>query len=474
MLLSRAARGAIPRVDHFRRGAGLLMALVVACLFVSGSEAAVARTEGTGHVALFSNPALPDGALGWSRSPTTLRLVPLAQGILYYTWDDTFANWQRVRGPILAPEGGRVLHVRLVEAPGKLVGSAAFPVRVDYGQSPAPRTAPMTAVAGAGSVIVRVTVNPVAGPRIVRLGGADRYETAAIASAHNFPQARTVILATGTDFADALSSSGLAGVYSGPVLLTRPNALPSVTRAEILRLGASEVVIVGGTGAVHAGVANTVRGLGVTVRRIGGVDRYETSTLIASEVLARRSGAPFAGQAFFARGDLFADAVSLGPLAYSSRTPIILVRPNSVPATTRAFLARNAFTVGLVAGGTGAVSEGVFSELRGRIPGLTRAAGLTRYDTAVAVVSWGVTRGIVEYTTVGVATGVDFADALTGGVAIGANRGAILLSTKARLSSSTGMAIGGAYRDIREIQIFGGTGALSLEVQSGLSALSRR
>lgn len=474
MLSSRAAvLGAKFRLEHFRSRAGLLVALVALCLPIFVPQAAVARTDGAGHIALFTNPALPDAVLGWSRSPKTIRLVPLSPGILYYTWDDKFAPWQRVRGPILAPEGGRILHVRLVEAPGVLMDAAAFPIRVDYGLTPAPRSASTVPVTAAGSVTVRVTVNPVAGPRIVRLGGADRYETAAIASAHNFPQARTVVLATGTGFADALSASGLAGVNSGPVLLTRPNALPASTRAEILRLGASEVIIVGGTGAVHTGVADTVRGLGVTVRRIGGVDRYETSTMIASEVLTRRSGAPFGGQIFFARGDLLADAVSLGPLAYSSRTPIVLVRPGSVPATARAFLARNAFSAGLVAGGVGAVSEGVFSELRRSIPGLTRAAGLTRYDTAVIVVSWGAARGIVEYTTVGVATGEDFADALTGGVAVGATRGVILLSTRADLHRSADIAIRGAYRDIREIQIFGGTGALSMEVQRPLSAMSR-
>lgn len=474
MLRSRAAIGAKPRIDHFRWAAMLLATLASAYLLCVVPQTAVALTEGSGSIALFADPALPDGALGWSRSPKTIRMVPLSPGTLYYTWDDTFAPWQRVRGPILAPEGGRVLHVRLVQAQGELVDAAAFPIRVDYGLSPTPPTASTVSVAGAGSVIVRVTVNPVAGPRIVRLGGIDRYETAAIASAHNFPQARTVILATGTDFADALSSSGLAGVYSGPVLLTRPNVLPNATRAEILRLGVSEVVIVGGTGAVHPAVANAISRMGVTVRRIGGVDRYETSTMIASEVLVRRSGSRFGGQIFFARGDLFADAVCLGPLAYSSRTPIVLVRPDSVPATARDFLARNTFSSGVVAGGVGAVSERAFRELRTGVPDLTRAAGQTRYDTAVAVASWGVARGIVEYTTVGVATGEDFADALAGGVAVGTGRGVVLLSTRVDLHKSADTAIRGAYRDIRELQVFGGPAAISIESQRILSAMSRR
>jgi len=77
-------------------------------------------------------PAFPDGPSGWSRSPVVIRLVPLEPGVVYYAWNDTFGVWRRADGPILAPEGKRVLYFRLVTAFGVASEKQSTVVRVDY------------------------------------------------------------------------------------------------------------------------------------------------------------------------------------------------------------------------------------------------------------------------------------------------------------------------------------------------------
>jgi len=289
-------------------------------------------------------------------------------------------------------------------------------------------------------------------------------------SEYNFDSADTVIIATGKEFADALAASGLAGCVEGPVLLTRPGSLPSAASEEIVRLRARNAIIVGGEGAVQHRVRQQLEGLGLDVTRIGGADRYETATLIAARVMQfGRHG----GRVFVARGDLFADAVALGPLAYAARAPVILVRPTAVPFGVRLFLASNSLSSGLVAGGEAAVSPAVFRELHARIPGLVRAGGDTRYSTAVAVAGWGVTNGLASYSVVGVATGVDFADALTGGMAIGASRGVIFLTTPQMLSPVSEAAISAVARDTLMLQVFGGPAAISTGVFSSISGMMR-
>lgn len=193
----------------------------------------------------FVNPSFPDGPLGWNRSPVVIRLVPLRPGVIYYTWDDVFGVWHRADGPIIAPEGKRVLYSRLVSDSGTVSDMQATPIRVDY-QAPRLRAQAEDQASASTGVIVRVRVNPVAGTRKIRLGGEDRHETAALISKHNFESADTVIIATGTDFADALAASGLAGCVEGPVLLTRPGNLPDVTASELRRLRARNAIIVGG------------------------------------------------------------------------------------------------------------------------------------------------------------------------------------------------------------------------------------
>ncbi len=86
----------------------------------------------------------------------------------------------------------------------------------------------------------------VPGVTVERLGGADRFATAAMASRTAATSAPEVMLANGLNFPDALSGSATA-LYGGrPVLLSRQECVPAPTLAEIRRLGATKVTALGG------------------------------------------------------------------------------------------------------------------------------------------------------------------------------------------------------------------------------------
>jgi len=313
-------------------------------------------------------------------------------------------------------------------------------------------------------------VIPWAGATVQRLGGADRFETAAIISKANFDGADTVIIATGDNFADALSASGLAGCLGAPVLLTRTSALPDEIRSEIARLGASSAVVVGGPVAVGAEVERALWNMGLSVKRLGGRDRYETSALIGREVLSYGLNG---GRVFIARGDGFADALALGPLAFGAKAPLLLVLPHAVPSSIRALLESGGFMSGVIAGGEVAVQPGVAAEIASLIPGVERVAGATRYDTAGAVATYGVNSGICDWEYIGVATGADFPDALCGGAAAGSQGGVILLTppdalpapTESRVSGNTGVLLG--------VDLYGGPVAVSDSVWDEILLLTR-
>jgi hypothetical protein len=91
---------------------------------------------------------------------------------------------------------------------------------------------------------------------VLREAGADRYGTSAAISANSFSPGQTLVyLATGVDFPDALAGAALAGAAPAPVLLSRPDCVPSVVKAEIDRLGPSAVILLGGTRALSPNVA---------------------------------------------------------------------------------------------------------------------------------------------------------------------------------------------------------------------------
>jgi putative cell wall-binding protein len=96
--------------------------------------------------------------------------------------------------------------------------------------------------------------------RVDRIYGADRYQTAVSVSISTFSteQVSRGFIATGVSFPDALAAVPVAARMSGPLLLVRPDSLPTSTGAELYRLNPPSVVILGGTGAVSDGVVAAI------------------------------------------------------------------------------------------------------------------------------------------------------------------------------------------------------------------------
>lgn len=92
---------------------------------------------------------------------------------------------------------------------------------------------------------------------VTRLAGSNRYETAVAINRASFDAADKVFLATGLSFADALAGAALAGAAPGPLFVVPTTCVPRAVIDEIVRVGADEVVLFGGPGAL----SNSVRDL---------------------------------------------------------------------------------------------------------------------------------------------------------------------------------------------------------------------
>ena len=302
---------------------------------------------------------------------------------------------------------------------------------------------------------------------ITRIAGSNRYTTAVAVSRSTFATATAVVLATGQNFPDALAASGLAGSYRGPLLLTPKDTFMSEVRNEIVRLKATRVLIVGGGASVSPAVARAVDAIpGVSVVRIGGIDRYATAAAIANHIAGREgTGRP----AFLVRGDNFADALAVAPYAYSQRLPVLLSARTGITAPTRMAVASSSNLV--IAGSYSAVPSNVVSALGGTSS--VRVAGADRYATAAAMVGFAVDRRWTVPTTLGVATGQDFPDALGGAAAMGARGGGLLLTPKATLAPTAAHRIAGSRTTVTGVRVFGGTNAVAGSVVSAISASLR-
>lgn len=196
-----------------------------------------------------------------------------------------------------------------------------------------------------------------------RDAGANRYATArAIARAAflgpGTPDgAPVVFLANGEGFPDALAASAAAGHLGGPVLLVPrgATALDADTRALIEELGATTIVIAGGTGVVSAALATdaaTVPGV-TTVERKGGNTRYETAALLNDYAFP----SPTAG--FIAYGLDFPDALSAAAVAGAQGAPLALSNGICTRVETLDQLRDAGVTRVTLMGGTGVLGASV-------------------------------------------------------------------------------------------------------------------
>ena len=208
-----------------------------------------------------------------------------------------------------------------------------------------------------------------------RVEGADRYATAAAASARFFPPGvDTVYVASGAAFPDALAAGPLAAHDGAPLLLTAPDVLPRATATELRRLAPDRLVLVGGPAAVGDAVERELQAYAGRVQRIAGADRYDTAARLARAGW----GDTTVDAALVANGEGFADALGASARAAQHDLPVLLVRRDEVPDTTGTTLDVLGVDAVTVAGGTGVVSEPTLTALRrraGRPPGVPAPTG---------------------------------------------------------------------------------------------------
>jgi putative cell wall-binding protein len=95
----------------------------------------------------------------------------------------------------------------------------------------------------------------ITGATVQRQYGPDRYATAAAISRATFaPGVDVVYIATGLNHPDGLGGATAGAIEGGPLLLTKPDTLPTSVAIELERLQPRRVVIVGGTAAITPNV----------------------------------------------------------------------------------------------------------------------------------------------------------------------------------------------------------------------------
>jgi len=261
----------------------------------------------------------------------------------------------------------------------------------------------------AGMLVTMIPFNAMASSAFpTSLAGTTAAETA-VAIANQTGWTGTAILASSTSYGmvDALTAGPLATFLKAPILLQGAGkTLNEYTKAELSKLSVKTVYVASGPVVIDPAVLTELTSMGIDVKTLGGVDQFETSVNMATEMI--KLGAPVSKVAV-AYGWLNQDALSIASIASAQTQPIILTEKDSVPPSVKDFLTANkSVSTTDVIGGTGVISDAV----KESFPKATRHSGLTAYDTNNQVIQ-DFTPSL-NFNNVFVANGVTGIDALAG------------------------------------------------------------
>ena len=269
-----------------------------------------------------------------------------------------------------------------------------------------------------------------------RLQSSDRYLEAVAASTRMFASAgsaKSVIVVNGDDthYADVASAVSLSGVARGPVLLVRAGSVPAAVSAEVARLGATKLYIVGDSRAVSAAVAAQLKGSFSATERLGGADRYKTSAIVARKMVSLGASS---SKAVLCSGNVWSDAAIAGAIAGGARRPLLLTSKGSLSAPAASVLKDLRIAKTTVVGGPDALATATITQVCSITKENTPAKriGVTgdRYATAAEAAAWSVSSLDCSASTVYVATGRAIPDAfIAAGLAVRTKHPMLLTST---------------------------------------------
>jgi putative cell wall-binding protein len=281
--------------------------------------------------------------------------------------------------------------------------------------------------------------------KVQRIEGADRYKTAIAISKSAWVKSDNVVIATGSNFPDALSASPLAKQLDSPILLVGKQ-LDKDVENEITRLEAKKAYIVGGEDVVSKDISKQLEGKGLEVIRLAGHDRYGTAFEIANHMAENFE---ISGQIAVATGENFPDALSIAPIAAACNMPILLTNKSYLSDSVIKYLDSHKTTKSYVIGG----KDVIYDKAIEKLPNAERVYGDDRYKTNIAILNKFSDK--LNYEKTYIATGLDFPDALTGSALAPKTNSPIILVDK-KLSIPQRDFIDIKSSTIKEMDILGG------------------
>ena len=285
-----------------------------------------------------------------------------------------------------------------------------------------------------------------------RISGENRYQTAVELSKKYYKNSDNIVLASGKELVDSLTSTPLATSLKSPILLSEKTKIDNNTLGEIKRLNAKNIFIVGGESTISKEVESKLKNLGYNVTRISGKDRYETAVQVGKEVVEKFGNK---NKIVLASGSNMVDALCGNSISAKENIPVLLTQIEELNEYTKKAIKQWNVNEIVIVGGKLSISEKVEQELKSMRIKITRLSGKDRFETSVEVAKY----LYPNAEKILIANGYNYVDALVSGPITQINKTPIILLEKDKIPSSVQKYLNDSK--IKEIQIIGGTESIS-------------
>ncbi len=281
---------------------------------------------------------------------------------------------------------------------------------------------------------------------VERISGENRVETSLAISKKYFTKADNAILVSSKNYSDALVSAAYAKMKDAPTLLAAKDRLSPETIKELKRLEVKEVTIIGGEKSISKKVEKELKDNNISIRRISGEDRYETSRKLAEEFMESNEVKKLA----LVNGYKNADALSFSAMSTKENIPVVLVRNSDKNKELAAKVKEWKLEEIMAIGGRSSISENTLRLFEA--DNKTRIAGSNKYETALEIAK----ATYPNPKSVFISNGDTLIDALSAGSVTHKEEAPIILTKKDSVKFSVRNFINGVKKHI----IVGGTNSI--------------
>lgn len=171
----------------------------------------------------------------------------------------------------------------------------------------------------------------------------------------------TAILTDNNNFPDALTSSSYAGINEIPILYSDKEYIEKSTLQTMKDLNINRVIIVGGENSISTSVRRSVEALGISVDRVAGLNRYETSKLFTDQYFSNASNLVIAS------GEVWPDALVGGRLGDIYNAPVLLTGGKTLSNEVYNYLKKVSKGNIFVIGGEDTINSSTYNSIYNRI-----------------------------------------------------------------------------------------------------------